>query len=142
RMDSSMANVEKRVREINLELHKASEEQLQTLQELAKQEQGEKDLYEINKKSNHLFEHLLYTWNKDRELFHYLEAEQSKLEYEKEKELFDNIEEENKKREYEKKKIMNRMENKRKDLTQKSRRLNKLEDNLYNQLRSLEWEGK
>lgn len=122
-MDSSMANVEKRVREINLELHKASEEQLQTLQELAKQEQGEKDLFEINKKSNHLFEHLLYTWNKDRELFHYLEEEQSKLEYEKQK-------------------IMNSMENKRKDLTQKSRRLNKLEDNLYNQLRSLEWEGK
>ncbi|HLR51424.1 MAG TPA: DUF3958 family protein [Candidatus Avamphibacillus sp.] len=118
-----MANVEKRVREINLELHKASEEQLQTLQELAKQEQGEKDLFEINKKSNHLFEHLLYTWNKDRELFHYLEEEQSKLEYEKQK-------------------IMNSMENKRKDLTQKSRRLNKLEDNLYNQLRSLEWEGK
>jgi len=122
-MDSPMENVEKRVREINLELHKASEEQLQTLQELAKQEQGEKYLFEINKKSNHLFEHLLYTWNKDRELFHYLEVGQSKLEYEKQK-------------------IMNSMENKRKDLTQKSRRLNKLEDNLYNQLRSLEWEGK
>lgn len=120
-MGDDMTEVNKQFQEINSTLEKISDEQFETLNALAKYEEGEKDFFVMNQQSHHLFQRLFHTWKKDRELFHKLEETQSRLQYEK-------------------RKIMDDLETKRERSTETIKRLNDQEDHLYHRLRSLKRE--
>ena len=116
--EKGMAAIEKQMQQNSGQLRQATEKKHQIQQALAKQERLEQDVFELNGQNRKLFNRLLYSWHKDRNLGNWLEQELMVI------------------RDHERQ-MAYRLEKKKEELLQERQQLSDLENTLYDQHRSL-----
>ena len=117
-MDRKIHNENEKLQEINKNLYQISEKQVQNQRNIIENEQSEQHFMEISKKCTRLFDRLFCAWNKDKEFANWLNQENTELLHNKQQITFD-------------------LEKQREALHHDKRRLNEMEDDLYNERRSL-----
>ncbi|MCR6111557.1 DUF3958 family protein [Bacillus sp. A301a_S52] len=108
---------------VKTDLRQLADKQTENRHAIARHNQDEHTLFDIQQKNRRLFDRLFYSWNKDRKLLSQLEQQYDQLRYHQQK-LRENV------------------EIKKHHLVQENKRLSHMENNLHRNLRSLEKEGK
>ncbi|MGG2093444.1 DUF3958 family protein [Bacillus sp. S13(2024)] len=115
--------IEQKINELNRNLITISDKQSQNQRAIQKQEQTEADFYEWKGRSYRLFNRILETWHKDRELgqfFHHLRQDAGQIE----------------------RKLTNELEDQKEALLKEKQNLSNLENDLHHQRQKLAQEVK
>jgi hypothetical protein len=107
-----------KLQEVNKNLYEVSEKQVKNQRDIITNEQSEQDFEEVSRKYRRVYDRLFCSWNKDKEFANWLNQENTELLH------------------YNRKVTIN-LENQREELLRERKYLNELENDLYEQKRSL-----
>lgn len=109
---------DEQIQQITKKLHQISEKRYQNQRNIVKQEQMEQQFFEVYVHYRRLFDRLLHSWHKDRELRNWLEQGQSEIRRNERKMAYE-------------------LESNKEQLLLEKQRLRELEDSLYYQRQAL-----
>lgn len=107
-----------KLQKLNKNLYEVSEKQVKNQRDIITNEQSEQHLEEISRKYRRIFDRLFCSWNKDKEFVNWLNMVNTELLHHNRKVSFN-------------------LENQREKLLRERKYLNELENDLYDQKRSL-----